>query len=63
MVTPIIAALFGSSYHLISGPTTAISIVMFSTISRHVEPGSPEFISMAHHANQKVRRFWQKSFK
>jgi MFS superfamily sulfate permease-like transporter len=30
MVTPIIAALFGSSYHLISGPTTAISIVMFS---------------------------------
>ncbi|CAC9440010.1 SulP family inorganic anion transporter [bacterium endosymbiont of Bathymodiolus sp. 5 South] len=47
MVTPIIAALFGSSYHLISGPTTAISIVMFSTISRHVEPGSPEFISMA----------------
>ena len=25
MITPIIAALFGSSYHLISGPTTAIS--------------------------------------
>jgi SulP family sulfate permease len=47
MITPIIAALFGSSYHLISGPTTAISIVMFSTISRHVEPGSPEFVSMA----------------
>ncbi|CAC9505881.1 Sulfate permease [uncultured Gammaproteobacteria bacterium] len=47
MITPIIAALFGSSYHLISGPTTAISIVMFSTISRYVEPGSPEFVSMA----------------
>ena len=47
MVTPIIAALFGSSYHLVSGPTTAISIVMFSTISRHIEPGSPEFVSMA----------------
>ena len=47
MVTPIIAALFGSSYHLISGPTTAISIVVFSAISRHVDPGSAEFVSMA----------------
>ncbi|NOY16638.1 MAG: SulP family inorganic anion transporter [Gammaproteobacteria bacterium] len=47
MVTPIIAALFGSSRHLISGPTTAISIVIFSTISNHAVPGSPEFISLA----------------
>jgi len=46
MVTPIIAALFGSSYHLVSGPTTAISIVVFSTISHHAEPGSAEFISL-----------------
>ncbi|WP_078453631.1 SulP family inorganic anion transporter [Solemya velum gill symbiont] len=44
MVTPIIAALFGSSYHLVSGPTTAISIVVFSAISHHAEPGTPEFI-------------------
>ena len=47
MVTPIIAALFGSSRHLISGPTTAISIVVFAAISNHAEPGSPEFISLA----------------
>lgn len=47
MVTPIIAALFGSSRHLISGPTTAISIVVFSSISRYAEPGSPEFVQMA----------------
>lgn len=47
MVTPIIAALFGSSYHLVSGPTTAISIVVFSSISHHAEVGSPEFVSMA----------------
>jgi SulP family sulfate permease len=47
MITPIIAALFGSSHHLISGPTTAISIVVFSAISHHVEPGSPEFIKLA----------------
>ncbi|MCW9023161.1 MAG: SulP family inorganic anion transporter [Gammaproteobacteria bacterium] len=46
MVTPIIAALFGSSLHLISGPTTAISIVIFSSVSHHATPGSPEFVSM-----------------
>jgi SulP family sulfate permease len=47
MVTPIVAALFGSSRHLISGPTTAISIVVFSSISHYAEPGSPEFIRLA----------------
>jgi SulP family sulfate permease len=47
MVTPIIAALFGSSFHLVSGPTTAISIVVFSAISHHAEPGTPEFLSLA----------------
>jgi len=47
MVTPIIAALFGSSYHLVSGPTTAISIIIFSAVSNHADPGTPEFISIA----------------
>lgn len=47
MVTPIIAALFGSSHHLISGPTTAISIVVFAAISQHVTPGTPEFVTLA----------------
>lgn len=46
MVTPIVAALFGSSLHLISGPTTAISIIIFTAVSHHAEPGSPEFISL-----------------
>jgi SulP family sulfate permease len=46
MITPIIAALFGSSLHLISGPTTAISIAIFATVSGHAEPGSPEFIQL-----------------
>jgi SulP family sulfate permease len=46
MITPIVAALFGSSLHLISGPTTAISIVVFSSISHHAAPGSAEFISL-----------------
>jgi len=47
MVPPIIAALFGSSRHLISGPTTAISIVVFATISKYAEPGTDKFIQMA----------------
>ena len=47
MVTPIVAALFGSSFHLVSGPTTAISIVVFSAISTHAAPGTPEFVSQA----------------
>ena len=46
MVPTIIAALFGSSRHLVSGPTTAISIVVFASISPLAEPGSPQFISL-----------------
>jgi sulfate permease, SulP family len=46
MIPTIIAALFGSSWHLVSGPTTAISIVVFASVSPYAEPGSPEFISM-----------------
>lgn len=46
MITPIVAALFGSSLHLISGPTTAISIVVFSAVSHHATPGTPEFVSL-----------------
>jgi sulfate permease, SulP family len=47
MVPPIIAGLFGSSRHLISGPTTAISIVVFATVSKLAEPGSDDFIITA----------------
>jgi len=46
MVTPIIAALFGSSFHLVSGPTTAISIIVFSAVTSHAVPGTSEFISL-----------------
>ena len=46
MVPAIVAALFGSSWHLVSGPTTAISIVVFASISPLAEPGSPQFISL-----------------
>jgi sulfate permease, SulP family len=46
MIPAIVAALFGSSWHLVSGPTTAISIAVFASVSHLVEPGSPQFISM-----------------
>ena len=46
IVTPIVAALFGSSLHLISGPTTAISIVVFSSISALAEPGTTEYVRL-----------------
>lgn len=38
MVAPLVAALFGSSYHLISGPTTTGSIVIFSIITKFYHP-------------------------
>jgi SulP family sulfate permease len=47
IVPAIIAALYGSSYHLISGPTTAISIVIFTSLSPLAPPSSTEYIQMA----------------
>jgi SulP family sulfate permease len=46
MMPAIVAALFGSSWHLVSGPTTAISIAVFASISPYAQPGSPEFITL-----------------
>lgn len=43
----IIAALWGSSRFLVSGPTTAASIVLFSSLSALAVPGSPEYVSLA----------------
>ncbi|MEQ1593268.1 MAG: SulP family inorganic anion transporter [Thiobacillaceae bacterium] len=46
MIPTIIAALWGSSWHLVSGPTTAISIVVFASISPMAEPGSTHYIGL-----------------
>lgn len=46
-VPPIIAAFFGSSWHLVSGPTAAISALVFSTLSGNFIPGTPEFVQAA----------------
>lgn len=47
MVPAIIAALFGSSWHLVSGPTTAASIVLFSALSEMAQPGSMDYVRLA----------------
>ncbi|MBF0416818.1 MAG: SulP family inorganic anion transporter [Magnetococcales bacterium] len=47
MVPAIVAALFGSSWHLVSGPTTAASIVLFSLLSPLAEPGSELYVRLA----------------
>lgn len=47
IITPIVAAMFGSSRHLVSGPTTAISIVIFAAISPLAAPGSADFVRLA----------------
>ncbi|MDA7086753.1 SulP family inorganic anion transporter [Pseudomonas sp. SA3-5] len=46
IVPVIIACLWGSSWHLICGPTAAISIVLFTSVSPLATPGSDDFIAL-----------------
>ena len=46
MLPAIVAALWGSSWHLVSGPTTAISIVVFATMSPLAPAGSESYVSL-----------------
>ncbi len=47
MIPAIIAALFGSSRHLVSGPTTAASVVMFTALAPLAPPGSIDYVALA----------------
>lgn len=47
MVPAIVAAFFGSSRHLVSGPTTTSSVVLFSALSLHAAPGTPAYVTLA----------------
>ncbi|MDR3641147.1 MAG: SulP family inorganic anion transporter [Humidesulfovibrio sp.] len=47
MVPVIIAALFGSSHHLVSGPTTTVSLLVFVTLAHFAVPYSPDYIRLA----------------
>jgi len=46
IIPAILAALFGSSNHLISGPTAALSVIVFSTISQFADTGTPFYIQL-----------------
>ena len=47
MIPPFFAAFFGSSWHAITGPTTAISAMVFASLSGLYEVGDREFIRAA----------------
>ncbi len=47
MFPAVIAALFGSSRLLVSGPTTAASIVLYSTLSEMADPGTATYVYLA----------------
>ncbi|HEY7742792.1 MAG TPA: SulP family inorganic anion transporter [Burkholderiales bacterium] len=47
MVPAVVAALFGSSWHLVSGPTNVISIFLFASLAPLAEPGSGRYIELA----------------
>ena len=46
VVVALIAGIWGSSMIMVSGPTTAISAVIFASMSQFAVPGSPDYISM-----------------
>lgn len=47
MITAAVAAFWGSSMVMISGPTTAISAVVFATLQDFAPPGTPRFVELA----------------
>jgi SulP family sulfate permease len=47
MVPALVAALFGSSLHAMSGPTNAVSLMVLSALAPLAAPGSAAYVSMA----------------
>ena len=46
IVPVIIAALWGSSWHLVCGPSAAVSIVLFASISPLAVPGTADYVTL-----------------
>ncbi|MET0682691.1 MAG: SulP family inorganic anion transporter [Casimicrobiaceae bacterium] len=46
MLPVVVAALWGSSWHQISGPTNALSLVVFATMAPLAAPGSESYIEL-----------------
>jgi len=46
MVPTIVAALWGSSRHAVTGPTNAVSLVVFATVAPLAVPGSAQYVGL-----------------
>jgi len=46
MLPPALSALFGSSWHMIAGPTNAVAILLFASLSSLAAPGSADYIGL-----------------
>ncbi len=46
IVPVIVAALFGSSHHIVCGPTTPLALLVFATVSPLAEPGSLHYVTL-----------------
>lgn len=46
MVPAAVAAIFGSSWHAVTGPTNAVSLFIFATVSPLAMPGSAQYVSL-----------------
>jgi SulP family sulfate permease len=46
MLPPALASLFGSSWHMIAGPTNAVAILLFASLGHLAAPGSSDYISL-----------------
>jgi len=46
MIPPALASLFGSSWHMIAGPTNAVAILLFASLGHLATPGSGDYIRL-----------------
>ena len=46
MIPPALAALFGSSHHMVAGPTNAIAILLFASLAPIAPAGTPDYIRL-----------------
>jgi SulP family sulfate permease len=46
MVPPALSALFGSSLHMVAGPTNAVAILLFASLTHIAPAGSPAYINL-----------------
>jgi sulfate permease, SulP family len=46
MVPPVLSALFGSSFHMVTGPTNAVAILLLLSLSPIAAPGSAEYLGL-----------------